>query len=368
MAVGGMRQAGQGGAGGLAPEPVGLGSPLRQRVTRGVGPHPARSLAVRATGLGAAALAVGWYLGPEDGFVPLLVLAAIGGVLGIRWARVVWARRTVGRRIRRMSGAQPMSLGAWRVAGSGYWLRSPGAAAEAPVVTPGTVLAGPAGPPIPAWVPEVWIPPPHVEPATPIAAQGGPVVAWSPPPRDRRVPWVPPGAPTGAPAPLAPPATTPLPHWVAPGTAVPPDASLTVTGTYGWRRATSGVGPFAAGEEVEVLATPAEVWVSGRLVERYRRSESTIEPVAGEALAITAGDGLIRRWITVVPDDPGDLAWVTELLIPGELEREPDAPTADLAPTAQPAEPSEPPRTQEPPRTERAAWDDPRSVTDDGRR
>ena len=97
--------------------------PLRARVAHGTRADANRRLAIRATVVGAAALAVGWYLGPEDGLIPVLVLAGLGGYLGIRRVREVWVRRTVGRWIRRSVGETPVSLGMWRVAGSGYWLR-----------------------------------------------------------------------------------------------------------------------------------------------------------------------------------------------------------------------------------------------------
>src|SRR3954447_21718532 len=86
-------------------------SPLRRRVQHGPPGHPARRLATRVTLLGAAALAAGWYLGPEDGFAPAVALAGIGLVLGWLRAREVWRRRTVGRRIRAQVGETPVSLG-----------------------------------------------------------------------------------------------------------------------------------------------------------------------------------------------------------------------------------------------------------------
>jgi hypothetical protein len=336
MAVGGLRQAGPELAG---PESLDLESPLQRRVRRQVGPHPARSLAVRATVIGAAALTVGFYLGPEDGFVPLLVLAAMGGFLGIRWASMVWGRRTVGRRIRRATGDVPASLGAWRVGGSGYWLRASGGDADASA-NPPLAPARPSGPP-----------------------GAAPPVPWAPPARPDRVPWVPPTAVVVRPVSGA---SSPSAAWLDPIAGTSPAPAWAAPGDYGWRRATSGIGPFATGEEVEVLVTPHDIWVAGRLVERYPRSASTIEPIAEVGLAIIAGDGAVRRWITIVPDDLRDLGWVTELLVstaPDDDAPTTDPPFEDPSPARAPA-----PSPRDASLPQREAWDGPHTVTDDGRR
>ena len=54
-------------------------APLRARVAHGTRTDANRRLAIRATVVGAAALTVGWYLGPEDGLIPVLVREGFSG-------------------------------------------------------------------------------------------------------------------------------------------------------------------------------------------------------------------------------------------------------------------------------------------------
>jgi hypothetical protein len=120
---------------------------------------------------------------------------------------------------------------------------------------------------------------------------------------------------------------------------------LSTPGASGWRPANSGIGPFASGEEVELLVTPDAIWVSGRIVERYVRRDATVEPVGTEGLSITAGDAAMRRWVTLVPDREGDLDWLLVMLTEPPAPATPRADdTRSMAPGADPdqAEPASP--------------------------
>jgi len=166
---------------------------------------------------------------------------------------------------------------------------------------------------------------------------------------------------------------------------------------YGWRPPSSGVGPFQTGDEVELLATSAWIWVAGVRIERYARG-ATLDQIGHDGLAITDGDAALRRWVTLVPDEDDAVPWVVaQLKTPAEVEstdastgdqplsgisdapsmsepelrtaavKAPDASSPGASPPADQSTAGEDAPTR-PVRRAGPSWDDPRSVTDDSRR
>ena len=200
------------------------------------------------------------------------------------------------------------------------------------------------------------------------------------------------------------PTTRVAPPWLQGGR--PASPWIATSAGLGWRPPSSGVGPFQPGDDVELLATSAWIWIAGVRVERYARG-ATLEMIGQDGLAITDGQAALRRWVTLVPDQDDAVPWAMSQLTaspmaagPNDLPVRADASgvggRAILEPTPAPSdEPTSPLPALEPnpaPGTPVAApvpaieapsdgaaaggpvrraaprWDDPRSITDDGRR